>query len=124
MKKAAEKTLQDQTDEEIAQEIAARKKELDRRAEERLKAKIAESVAWSETLQKEFDLGALDALIPKHSMTTCTDKDTRNGLDSDYDGESSRCARCCLLEIVRGEADWKLSDRILIIDVSVRLSKH
>jgi hypothetical protein len=124
VKKATEKSIQDQTDEEIAQEIDARKRELDRRAEERRKAKIAQSRAWSETLQKEFDLGALDALIPEHSMETCTDKNTKNGLDSDYDGEPARCARCCLLEIVRGEADWKLLDRILVIDVSVRLSKH
>lgn len=34
----------------------------------------------------------IDALVPKHERTSCSDADIRNG----FNGESVRCARCAL----------------------------
>jgi hypothetical protein len=55
-------------------------------------------------LERHTELRALlkpeiiNALVPEHERTSCSDADLRNG----FNGEIVRCARCALLEALNG----------------------
>lgn len=84
--------LKKYSDKDLQAELARRAKEAEE-ARERAHAAHADAVA--KTLTKEF----VDALMPSHQRTSCSDDNRANGFYTGSD-RMPRCDRCALLELL------------------------
>jgi hypothetical protein len=95
------------TDAELVAEFARRKKAAEDEENARRDRYADNLVA---VLTKE----GIDAFVPDHARTSCSDLDLGNGWGAAEYGP--RCNRCALLEALRGDG-WP---RDFVLDVSIR----
>jgi hypothetical protein len=103
--------LNEVPDADLTREIKARAA---RKAEEREKA----AVRLSETFRHKVTRDALDALVPEHGRTSCSDDNRRNGFGSNG-SDFPRCNRCALLDVLDGTDNFPPGIRVsLVLEVT------
>ena len=68
------------------------------------KAKAKAQTDLVTSLVPEEAMKMVDLLAPTHGASSCSDSGRSNGFYSSRHGESPRCARCALRELVNGQA--------------------
>lgn len=96
--------LKDLSDKDLLQELARRK-------EEKRQARIDANNKKLELLRKVLTREMLDALLPEHGRTSCSDDNRVNG----FRCHRVRCTRCALLDFL--EDEYTPSSQELVVNI-------